>query len=216
MADSAKDQTPATPKAASSYVDAMAALAKAAEEGDERARKALKKMADAADDGESDKDEKKDGDKDAKASKAEGGEKKDDEKKEDAGAKASSSNSLESDIRAALIASRPDLANDAKLQAKFQAASIADLKVAVETMPKAAFKAPAQPEAGTRGESQKDGGRFAPVNPREELAERMGLGASKAPRVTRGDGITVFRGSREQVSIAIEQYQAARSAGGSK
>lgn len=216
MADQKENVQAVAPKA-SAFTEATAALAKAIEDGDDaaksRARKAMKALL-AEDKDESGEGEEK---KEAKATSDEGDK---DEKKEEAKAVSAvsspaASNSLDAEIRASLIASRPDLANDAKLQAKFSAASLVDLKTAIETMPKAVFTAPAQPVAGTRGAADPNA-RFVPSSQKELLAEQMGLSKATGPRVTRGDGITVFGGSSEQIDQVMNQYHADRSAQGSK
>jgi ClpP class serine protease len=194
---------------ASKYTDAMGALAALAEEGNEDAKAAIKKMLGTAkadaEDGDGDKPEKKDGDKpEEKAAKAEGD--KEEPKKSDppGGSKAlravSTPDPLETEVRARLIDSRPDLKNDAKIQAMFAASSLEALERAVKTLPKAEFKAPAQPAKGTVGKGQGDG-RFVPSGQKDRLAEMMGLGASRGPRVTRdlATGITVFGGSSDQI-----------------
>ena len=218
MADQKMIATPAAPRA-SAFTEAMAALAKTAEEGNDadkaKARKAIKAMI--AEDKEDGGDEPKKEEAKASSDEGEKDEKKDEKKEEaKASAQASSTNSLESEIRASLIESRPDLKNDAKLQAKFAAASIADLKLAVETMPKAEFKTVAkEPEAGIRG---KDGNaRMIPSRQADRLAEQMGLGASRGPRVTKDpSGLTVLGGTLEQIDLAIESFNAVRTANGSR
>lgn len=200
----------AAPKAGSSYEEAVAALAKSLKEGDEqeagKARKALKALL------AEDKDESGDDDKKEAKAASDGDKPKDDDKKEAKAsdedkekAKASSHagpSALETETRARLIASRADLANDKKIQELFATCSLADLKVAIDTMPVASFKAPAGPAAGTVGKGQGSNARFVPAGQKDRLAEMMGLGASSSPRVTSDValGITVFGGSSDQIA----------------
>lgn len=220
MADQKVNVQPAALTASSKYAEACKVLAEAAEEGDDRARKALKQLAKASDEGDDKSDDggKKDDDKGSDAARAasDGEDKKDDKKEEAKAASAvvSGPSALESATRARLIAARPDLANDAEIQKLFASCTIADLKSAVETLPKAEFKAPVAAPAGTRGAQAAS--EVVNSDASDDLDARMGLKPHSRMTVTKAPGIVVFGGTRAQASREISAYESFRNGGNTK
>ncbi len=98
--------------------------------------------------------------------------------------------------RTKLLASRPDLAKDAKTSAWLTKAPIETVREAVATLPVLELSAP-KAAAPTQGLGQ--GGPGAGVNSNEELARRMGLAPHPVASTARVGFKTVFGATPAQV-----------------
>jgi ClpP class serine protease len=201
---------------ASKYTDAMAALAALAEDGDEDAKKAMKKMlAPAAKDPDKDGDVHKEPDGDeaeGKRAQAKDGPNAESEKKdaeastvialaaELASLKAQIAADAETAERKAVLASRPDLANDPNLSKFLAGVPIATFRAAVASIPQA--KLPGVPAVNPlQGDHNAAG---LPPDQAQALKVKMGLAKYEPSKVTFGPQFqAVFGGSPEQVERAI-------------
>jgi ClpP class serine protease len=193
---------------ASKFTDAMAALAALAEDGDEDAKKAMKKMlspAKAAEDAPPAKSE-------PPAAKSE----------PPAATQASAAHTevdamamvvqLRNELaardiaaeRATLLASRPDMMADPKMNAWLTKASIETVREAVATVPKAVV--PTVPKvAATRGAGQGEASGLA-EDQSMALKVRMGLAPAQTSALARVGTTSVFGGTAEQIEkVRIEK-----------
>lgn len=204
---------------ASKYSEAMKALAEAAEEGDERAHAAMKKMATKAKDesdppvDETDEDKKKKDDEAAAKARVAASTPAATLASTDInlvaevlGLKAQLSARDEAEERRTLLASRPDLASDAKVSAWLTRAPLATVREAVVTLPKAVLP----PSEAARIGAPIQGASVVTAtgltgDEKESLDVLMGVSPVSLAKVTAVGDTMIFGGTSAQVKEILSR-----------